>query len=174
MTRLLVHVEGQTEEAFVNEVLAPHLYTIGYAEVSARLIGDQRERDRRGGTRPWHEARRGIINRLREDPGRVASTMVDYYGLPNEGVRGWPGRSEAGNLPFGEKAAHIENAICSDIANQMGDGFNKDRFIPYVMMHEFEALLFSNCEALAHAIGYPDLAGRFQQIRDGFNNPRGD
>ena len=39
------------------------------------------------------------------------------------------------------------------------------------MMHEFEAMLFSNCETLAQAIGYPDLAVRFQQIRDGFNNP---
>ena len=25
MTRLLIHVEGQTEETFVNEVLGPHL-----------------------------------------------------------------------------------------------------------------------------------------------------
>ena len=30
MTRLLIHVEGETEEAFVNEVLGPHLYSCGY------------------------------------------------------------------------------------------------------------------------------------------------
>ena len=35
MTRLLVHVEGQTEETFVNEVLAPHLYGFGLPSVSA-------------------------------------------------------------------------------------------------------------------------------------------
>jgi len=103
MTRLLVHVEGQTEEAFVKEVLAPHLYDIGYAEVSARLMGDERERDRRGGIRPWSEASRGIINRLRQDPIQVATTMVDYYGLPSVGSRGWPGRTEAGRLPFAER-----------------------------------------------------------------------
>ena len=48
MTRLLIHVEGETEESFVNEVLAPHLYTHGYGLVSARLLGNARQRDRRG------------------------------------------------------------------------------------------------------------------------------
>ena len=30
MTRLLIHVEGETEETFVNEVLGPYLYACGY------------------------------------------------------------------------------------------------------------------------------------------------
>lgn len=48
--RLLVHVEGQTEESFVNEILAPHLYgNFGYSSVSARLLGNARQRNRRGG-----------------------------------------------------------------------------------------------------------------------------
>ncbi len=33
MTRLLVHVEGQTEESFVNRILAPHLYTRDFSLV---------------------------------------------------------------------------------------------------------------------------------------------
>ena len=37
--RLLVHVEGQTEETFVKDVLAPHLHRRGYASVAARLVG---------------------------------------------------------------------------------------------------------------------------------------
>ena len=37
MTRLLIHVEGPTEEVFVNEVLASHLYGCGYTKVSARI-----------------------------------------------------------------------------------------------------------------------------------------
>ena len=44
MTQLLVHVEGQTEETFVNEVLAPHLHGFGLASVSARLFGNARQR----------------------------------------------------------------------------------------------------------------------------------
>ena len=38
MARLLIHVEGQTEETFVNEVLGPHLYRQGYTKVGARLL----------------------------------------------------------------------------------------------------------------------------------------
>ena len=35
MKRLSVLVEGETEEEFVRELLAPHLYQHGFAEVSA-------------------------------------------------------------------------------------------------------------------------------------------
>ena len=171
MTRLLIHVEGQTEEAFVEEVLAPHLYTIGYTDVSARLMGEQRERDRRGGIRPWPEVRRGIINRLREDTGQIATTMIDYYGLPANGPRGWPGRADSSLATLQEKANRVENAIQSDVAGYMGSGFNPSRFVPYVMMHEFEAMLFSDCTGFAQAIARPDLSGIFQQIRDAFNTP---
>jgi hypothetical protein len=100
MSRALIHVEGETEEAFVNEILAPHLRQKGYAKVSARLVGNARQRDRRGGIRAWTTARRDIMNHLREDPGCLATTMVDYYGLPKTGDRAWPGRDSAGRLPF--------------------------------------------------------------------------
>ena len=54
MMRILVHVEGHTEEEFVNSalVVVPHLYSKGFASVSARLIGRSRSRKRRGAC-PW-------------------------------------------------------------------------------------------------------------------------
>ena len=39
MDRLLIHVEGQTEEDFVNEVLRNHLVAKGYHSVDARIVG---------------------------------------------------------------------------------------------------------------------------------------
>ena len=53
----------------------------------------------------------------------------------------------------------------------MGNGFDQNRFVPYVMMHEFEALLFSDCAAFGRGIGRPDLDSAFQEIRDAFGNP---
>ncbi len=82
MARLLVHVEGETEETFVNEILAPHLYRCGYTRVSARLLGNTRQRDRRGGIRGWDSVRDDILNHLKEDAGCLDTTMVDYYALP--------------------------------------------------------------------------------------------
>ena len=171
MTRLLIHVEGQTEETFVNEVLGPHLSGYGYFTVSARLMGNARQRSRRGGVKPWPTARKEIVRHLRGDPGCIASTMVDYYGLPQSGQRAWPGRAAASQLAFPSRASTIEELLLAEVCKCMGSSFNPDRFVPYVMMHEFEAMLFSDCEAFARGIGSPDLAPSLQAIRDEFCSP---
>ncbi len=171
MARLLIHVEGQTEETFVNAVLGPHLSGYGYSAVGARLLGNARQRSRRGGVKPWPVVRKEIVHHLRQDPGCIASTMVDYYGLPQSGQRAWPGRAEASRLAFPEKASTIEDLLLADVCGQMGSNFNPDRFVPHVMMHEFEAMLFSDCESFARGIGSPDLAPSLQAIRDEFASP---
>lgn len=171
MARLLVHVEGETEETFVNEVLAGHLYGFGYTKVSARLVGNARQRDRRGGIRAWSSTRNDILRHLKEDSGCLSTTMVDYYALPQSGERAWPGRADAGFLPFAEKADKVEGALREDICAEMGAGFDPRRFAPYVMMHEFEGLLFSDAQKLGEGIGRPDLARAFETIREQFSTP---
>ena len=172
MTRLLVHVEGQTEEQFVNELLAPYLYGHGFTRVSARLIGNARKRYRRGGISAWSTVRKEIASHLKEDSGCLATTMVDYYGMPETGSRAWPGRLQASRLASSsEKAKTVENALSEDIALEMGSDFDQKRFIPYVAMHEFEALLFSDCDGFGQGIGRPELTPRFQEIRDQFASP---
>ena len=172
MSRLLVHVEGETEESFVNEVLSPHLYDHGFSRVSARLIGSARQRNRRGGIKAWSAVRKDIVNHLREDRRSIATTMVDYYGLPQTGSEAWPGRELAsGFLLSAKKARTVETALLEDIAQVMGPRFEQERFIPYVMMHEFEALLFSDCYGFGRGIGRPKLVSKFQEIRDGFDHP---
>ena len=171
MSRLLIHVEGETEETFVNEVLVPHLCDCGYTQVSARLVGNARLRDRRGGIRAWSAVRKDIINHLREDHDCLATTMVDYYALPQAGDKAWPGRAAAGLLPFAQKAITVENALLADIRGEVGNRFDPYRFVPYVMMHEFEGMLFSDCSRFALGIGRPELAQQFQAVRDQFSNP---
>ena len=124
MSRLLVHVEGETEETFVNELLRPHLVSLGWSIVSARLLGNARRRDRRGGIKSWASVRNEIVRHLLEDAGRVVTTMVDYYGLPRTGSSAWPGREEASSLPFPDKARTVEDEFSASIQEAMGDGFN--------------------------------------------------
>jgi hypothetical protein len=169
MARLLIHVEGQTEEGFVNEVLQEPLRQIGYAAVSARIIGNARLRQNRGGIRSWPSVKRDIVNHLKEDPGCIATTMVDYYGLPKEGDAAWPGRAQASSFSPTEKATFVEAALHRDLT--AGTDLNPDRFVPFVVMHEFEGLLFSDCAAFSKAIGRPDLQGDFKAIRDQFTTP---
>lgn len=170
MARLLIHVEGQTEEDFVNEVLQGYLRPKGFESVSARIVGNARLRQRRGGIRPWPTVKREIISHLKQDGSCLATTMVDYYGLPKGGNEGWPGRDTAQGSSA-EKAAHIEAALEADLVQEMDWRFNPRRFVPFIVIHEFEALLFSDCAAFSHGIGQPQLAPRFQAVRDEFETP---
>lgn len=165
MSRLLIHVEGQTEEAFVNSVLAPHLYAVGYTSVSARLVGNARQRGWRGGGRSWEAVRKGILNHLRDDRAALATTMVDYYGLP----RSWPGRDQAGlQATLKQRAAAVEEAVLQDISGAIG---HPRRFVPYVVMHEFEGLLFSDPGRFAQSLREPTLAQEFRAVREKFETP---
>lgn len=165
MARLLLHVEGFTERAFVRELLGPHLYGFGYSVVASRLIGESKQSNRRGGIKPWPVVRQGIVEQLRRDPGSIASTMVDFYGLPPE----WPGR--AGAVAEFAFPNTIERLMLDDVRREMGASFHPARFIPFVMLHEFEALLFSDCRRLAEAAGHPALAAALQSVRNQFASP---
>lgn len=168
MARLLIHVEGPTEETFVNEVLRDQLIAAGYQSVAARIVGNARLRRRRGGICPWPSVRADIINHLKHDPNCIATTMVDYYGLPQTGHDAWPGRPEAGRLPFAKKGSCVQDALLKDLVADLDD---LRRFVPFVMMHEFEGLLFTDCSALSSVIGRPELRKKFEEIRAKFATP---
>ncbi len=173
MVRLLLHVEGQTEETFVGEVLREHLASKGYSSVGARLLGSARQRHRRGGVRPWPSALKDILNHLRQDRQCIAGTMVDYYRLPAEGSGAWPGRWEARKVggSVEQRAGTVERAMSTEVAAGMGRSFDRRRFVPYVMMHEFEAMLFSDCSGFCRAVGRADLSAPLEEIRRAFATP---
>lgn len=165
--RLIIHVEGRTEEQFVKEVLAPHLFSYGFLNVTARLLGNPRQRINRGGIQDWHKVKKDIVSKIKYDPGIYTSMMVDYYGLPDT----WPGIKESKKEGFDTKASIIEQAIFADLAKDLGNQYNPTRFIPYIVTHEFEGLLFSDCDTFAIEIGKKDLAQEFQKIRKDFASP---
>ena len=61
--------------------------------------------------------------------------------------------------------------VANAISLEMGANFDTDRFVPFVIMHEFEGLLFSDCAAFARGIGQLALEPSFQAIRDQFTTP---
>jgi hypothetical protein len=86
----------------------------GYYSVDARIVGNARLRERRGGIRPWPSVRKDILNHLREDQDCVATTMIDYYGLPEA----WPGRMRSKSLRgIEEKALSVQNAVRDDVVS---------------------------------------------------------
>lgn len=94
--------------------------------------------------------------------------MVDYYCLP----AGWPGRIQSTAFrTAAEKAKCVQTALQDDIVAEMGNRFNPRRFVPFILMHEFEGLLFSDCSAFSRGIYQPELEAHFQSIRDEFTSP---
>ena len=163
MVRVHVICEGQTEETFVKEVLskglrgrAVHLLPAlvgkpghkGGALTSQRLVGD-------------------IRTRLLGDTTAYCTTLFDYYRL----TKGFPGREEALREQSTRDRARC---ICSGLTEFLGQSLGEDalrRFVPYVQMHEFEGILFSNPVAFATGIGQPRLVSSLQAIRELFDTP---
>jgi hypothetical protein len=142
VNELVIIVEGETEQAFVRDPLAAHLALHG-TTVWPVLPGRQR---RHGGVKKWAVARQDIVRTLKE--GRYCSTMFDYYAMPDD----WPGRARSRARPWKERAALVEVEIHAEITSAMGGKFNPQYFIPYIQLHEFEALAFADVEHLASVL----------------------
>ncbi|MEW5829456.1 MAG: DUF4276 family protein [Chloroflexota bacterium] len=138
MSRLNILVEGQTEETFVNNVLSPHLGQFGVFAVARKVeTGRKWNKIFRGGldqARGYTKLKKDMALWMREDqnPDAFFTTMIDLYAIPAD----FPGRDISIGLPVYERVRNIEQAFAEDI--------NHPRFIPYIQVHEFEALLFSD------------------------------
>lgn len=139
--RLHIIAEGQTEERFVKEALVNHLSAFNvFSDVRCVLTSKDRSKKYRGGLISYQKAKSDIQNWLASDANADArfTTMFDLHALPND----FPGFDEAIKKrdPY-EEINILEQAMYADI--------NDRRFIPYIQLHEFEALLFSKPSMLA-------------------------
>lgn len=131
MKRAYLLVEGQTEETFVRELLAPH-----YARLDLFLtpILVATRPGHRGGLVRYAKVRPQIERLCKQDAAATVTTMFDLYALPAD----FPGKNgpEWHACRSGaEKAELVERALAQDIGQR--------NFLPYIQTHEFEALLFS-------------------------------
>ncbi len=161
MVRLNFVVEGHSEEAFVNQILVPHLAELGVYGSARRVATSRRGR---GGLRRWQKAAQDMQRWMREDRGADArfTTMFDFYGLPAD----TPGQTAAKGErdPFAKVYA-IETAIAAAAG---GD----TRLLPYIQLFEFEALLFADIARLADF--YPNRAKQLialRKVADSFESP---
>ena len=142
--RLNFIVEGQTEQRFVRQVLMPYL-----AERSSVCGGDARCVETRkkkgsgtkksGGVTSYAKPRGDIIRWMKEDRGGDArfTTMFDLYGLPDK----FPGYTPPDAIPARERAVAVQEAMLNDIGDR--------RLLPYIQVHEFEALVLADPGKLA-------------------------
>ncbi len=158
MIRVIVVVEGPTEESFVKNVLRGSLWGSNLF-LTPTILGRP---GHKGGRTSYERVKRDVVLQLKQDRNSYCSTMIDLYGLG----AGYPGHPPPGYLSNIEKVRHVEQAVKKYICDQIPDLRADRRFIPYLQLHEYEAILFSDPAAFARGINQPSLQRQFQRIRD--------
>jgi hypothetical protein len=152
MIRLHIVAEGQTEEQFVNSVVANHLGAFDISTDVRRVITSRsRTRVFRGGLLDYGRAKKDLQLWMKEDQNRDAyfTCMFDLYALP----RDFPEFEACRRQPDPyDRVTALETAFAKEIGHP--------RFIPYIQLHEFEALVLSDPTELAFR-----FLNRNEQIR---------
>ena len=163
MTKVYIVSEGPTEKLFIDELLEPVLRPHKVWPIAC-LIG---ESGAKGGNISRARAEKTVLNLLKQHQDSYCTTLFDYYGLRGD----FPGLPAPPGKTTEEKATLVEEAFCSIVAEQLPDRLRPDRFLPYIQMHEFEGLLFSNPSGLAKGIYRRDLERHLEDIRRRFGTP---
>lgn len=134
MKRLIIVCEGATEQEFCQMVLSPYLYSKGV------IVETPTIKHSCGGIVAWGTLKKQIIQHLNETEV-VVSMLIDFYRI-KDSFR-FPGWMEAKNMePSQIKMDYLFHQMTMDMQESL-----RNRFIPYIQLHEFEGLLFSDITA---------------------------
>lgn len=161
MKRVIVICEGQTEQEFCNTILNPYFSAKG-VYLNAPII-----KHSQGGIVPWHHLVKQVRLHLRSERSVYVTTLIDYYGI-----------TEKHNFPqWAESKSIVDNNARMDFLEKAMrfevDDKVRYRFLPYIQLHEFEGLLFSDPDVFARVIPKEDLVGQdeLRKTVETFNNP---
>lgn len=164
MTNLVFVGEGQTEESFARDVLAPELWD-RELYLNARLI--RTSASAKGGALNWDRVKRFLRNTLRESGDTYVTTFFDLYRL-NQSFPGWDDGQALGD-PL-DRARAIERRFHRAIVEEAG--CRESRFIPHIQPYEFEALIFANPDAVASTdTRWLRTVAELQQVRAAVPSP---
>lgn len=157
MKTVYLHVlcEGQTELRFASKVLSGYLALKGIIVVPQLLI-TSRKRNARGGMLNYQQAKRDLLFMMRgvvdnEIESHYFTTMFDLYALPDD----FPGYEDAVKTKDYMQVKLLEDAFSKDV--------NYYKFIPYIQLHEFEALVLCGIEWLIES--YPNAQKQLEYLK---------
>ena len=141
----IVHVlcEGQTEQGFVDDVLKPYLILKGITSVKSILVTTNKKKNVRGGLVSYQHALGDLSIMIKSnidgEYGRhIFTTMFDLYALPND----FPGYEESCSIV--DKYSRVKS-----FEGAFYNAVSCDRFVPYIQLHEYEALVFCGLDYLS-------------------------
>lgn len=131
MIRVHVICEGQTEETFIRNVIAP-LLAMQNVFLTARIIGTSK--GHKGGALSYERVKRFVINSLKEDDKVFITTFFDLYALHNQ----FPDFHKCQEITdVYQKVECLESAFKEDIAH--GNAAFAKRFHPYFSLTNLKA-----------------------------------
>lgn len=153
---LYIYCEGQTEESFVKYILCPYFETkeIFLTPIIHRTKEGPNGRIYKGGITNYNKAVKEIKKLCRQHPNEKITSFIDYYGLDNI-----PNLNYNGTNKY-ELIKKIEQKFFNDVES--------NNFIPYISLHEFESLLFSNPKEFFYLNN--EASSKLQSILNEFNN----
>lgn len=154
MKRIFVVTEGQSETNFVKSVLAPY-FVDRCIFIPNTVVTKNDYRNGivyKGGISNYQQIRNTLTKSLMsasKSPDSFVTTMFDYYGLP----RDVPGMNGIGDIedPY-QRISVIESAIAD------AESSNTHFFFPYIQLHEFESMIFSDLSVLQDMYFEYDIA----------------
>lgn len=130
MKTVIIICEGPTEEVFCSNLLSQYLQNSCRIEI--RLLG---------GNCNWQRIKDMVEKALKQQKNALVTTFFDYYGVKTKKFPNWKETIGINKANVRERIEILENGMFEDIDSNL-----RYRFIPYVQLHEFEALLFNNIE----------------------------
>lgn len=130
MKTVIIICEGPTEEVFCRNLLSQYLQNSCRIEI--RLLG---------GNCNWQRIKDMAEKALKQQKNALVTTFFDYYGVKTKKFPNWKETVGINKANVRERIEILENGMLEEIDSNL-----RYRFIPYVQLHEFEALLFNNIE----------------------------
>src|SRR6266567_2203860 len=142
MKRVLILVEGPTEARFVKDILAPHLWERGVAPTPT-IVTTKKVKSGgsfKGGVYSFQKIENDLRPLLADNGAALVTTMFDYYAFPKD----FAGLKEVKAIKSTERVAQLEGAL--------EKYFDHKRLRAYLMLHEYEAMLFAEPPSIAAAL----------------------
>lgn len=161
MKKIFILVEGQAEETFVKEVLNPYLFVKEIYSIPVIVYTSRTENEKKfkGGGRSFGKIENDLSKLLRDTSATAVTTMFDFYALAHD----FP---SFGSLPTGDCYSRVKF-----LEQEFGNRINSSKFIPYIAIHEFEAMLFVAPEIVSNAFPDADVKGEMDRIKSKYNSP---
>lgn len=159
--RCYVVCEGQSEEKFIKETLAPYFYS---SNIYLTPLIVPTSKNHKGGGLSYDRVFNFIIKLIKQDREVFITTLFDYYALDSKFLD-----NVEHNNDIYQYIKNIQEHFTKEIKGQC----NTNKFFSHIQPHEFESLLFSDITKIikADAEWNKNLINELEIIIKDFDNP---